>query len=138
MESEHLIVSIDDDKDDIEMLKEAFRCLPHPFTIVEANDGKEGIETLRQLHAGGTPPCLIVLDINMPRMDGREAFNAIRQDPQLSQTPIVIFSTSNSPMDKLFFSHRNAAYFVKPINFQKLIQVAADFLGMCSHRKRES
>ncbi|RYY95892.1 MAG: response regulator [Chitinophagaceae bacterium] len=135
METEHLIVCIDDDKDDIEMLKEAFRSLPHPFTMIEAHDGIEGLDTLRQMYAHGGLPCLIVLDINMPRMDGRETFNAIRQDPQLSDTPIVIFSTSNSPMDQMFFERKNAAYFVKPINFQKLIQVASDFLGLCSHRR---
>jgi len=138
MAKEHLIVCIDDDRDDIDMLRDAFRRLPEPFRIVEAYDGKEGLALIRRLHAEGRPPCLIVLDINMPLMDGRETFLAIQREPELNESSIVIFSTSNSPLDRLFFEHKNATYFVKPVNFDALIEVAGQLLGLCAHNRKMS
>ncbi|MDB5196328.1 MAG: response regulator [Flaviaesturariibacter sp.] len=127
----YLILCIDDDPDDIAMLKEAFQSLHVEYEMVEANNGEEGILALRRLNKAGTVPCLIVLDINMPKMDGREAFNAIRKEEPFSAIPVVIFSTSSSPMDKMFFSRKSVEYFVKPIDFKKLSDVASAFLKIC-------
>jgi len=127
------ILCIDDDPDDIDMLNEAFQSLGVQYELVKAHNGEEGITELRRLHNDGTVPCLIVLDINMPRMDGREAFNAIRKEPAFSAIPVVIFSTSSSQMDKMFFSRKSVEYFVKPIDFNKLSDVASAFLKICEN-----
>ena len=128
---DHLILSIDDDPDDLMLLKEAFAKLKFEYRLMEAHDGVEGLKMLKNIYDTGEVPCLIVLDINMPRMDGRETFNAIRSNPKYADTPIVIFSTSSSPLDKMFFAKKNVEYFVKPINFDKLMQVAGAFLSIC-------
>lgn len=131
------ILCIDDDPDDIAMLNEAFQSLQVDYEMVEAHNGEEGIVALRRLEKEGNLPCLIVLDINMPRMDGREAFNAIRKEEIFSNIPVVVFSTSSSPMDKLFFSRKSVEYFVKPIDFRKLSDVASAFLKICKTGKTD-
>jgi CheY-like chemotaxis protein len=133
MEANYLILCIDDDPDDISMLREAFNSLHVPYEIVAAHNGEEGLKTLYRMRDENKLPCLIVLDINMPKMDGRETFHAIRKDQQFASTPVVIFSTSSSPLDKLFFSRKAVEYFVKPIDFKKLSDVASAFLRFCDH-----
>lgn len=128
--AKYLILCIDDDPDDIAMLKEAFRTLKVDYQIVHGSNGEEGLKILKRLGPESTP-CLIILDINMPKMDGRETFVAIRKHPEFEHIPIVIFSTSSSPMDRLFFSKKAVEYFVKPIDFQKLSDVAQTFLAIC-------
>jgi CheY-like chemotaxis protein len=131
MTTKHLIFCIDDDAEDVEMLKEAVQSLNVSYEFVQATDGEAGISMLRKMILQGEKPCLIVLDINMPRMDGRETFLALKKEALLAGIPTVIFSTSSSPLDKLFFSKKNVEYFVKPIDFKKLSHVAGEFLKMC-------
>jgi CheY-like chemotaxis protein len=138
MTTKHLILCIDDDPDDIAMLKEAFQSLGVVYEMEEAHNGEEGVVALRRMKEANRLPCLIVLDINMPKMDGREAFNAIRKEPNFANIPVVIFSTSSSPMDKLFFSRKSVEYFVKPIDFKKLSDVAAAFLAICEKSSGEN
>lgn len=133
-----MILCIDDDPDDIAMLKEAFQSLGVAYEMEEAHNGEEGVAALRRMNETKRLPCLIVLDINMPKMDGREAFNAIRKESRFGDIPVVIFSTSSSPMDKLFFSRKSVEYFVKPIDFKKLSDVASAFLKICEQSRPEN
>ena len=76
-------------------------------------------------------PSLIVLDINMPGLGGRETFTAIRDDEEFSLIPIVIFSTSNSAPDKLFFQSKGVEYMTKPLEYTSLLEVASKLLSYC-------
>ena len=69
----------------------------------------------------------------MPRMDGKQVFTVIKNDDNLSEVPVVIFSTSNSKTDKAFFTGKNVEYITKPVNFDNLIQVATKLLGYCKN-----
>ncbi|GAA4322453.1 response regulator [Flaviaesturariibacter amylovorans] len=128
----HTILYVDDDRDDLLLLREAIDHIDGQFTLLEASDGIDGLERLQALKAAGALPCLIVLDINMPRMDGRKTFQLIRQDPELADVPVVIFSTSSSELDKLFFRGKNVEYITKPIRFDQLVSVAGRLLEVCA------
>jgi CheY-like chemotaxis protein len=127
----HKILIADDDADDIEMLKSALKETGHAFDIIEANDGVEAIDRLQQLYDGGELPCLIVLDINMPRMNGMQTFLNIKANENFAFIPIVILSTSTYSEDLSFFLGRNARYFIKPINYKGLVETAATILNLC-------
>ncbi|RYY87590.1 MAG: response regulator [Chitinophagaceae bacterium] len=127
----HTILYMDDDQDDLQLLREALNRVGADYKLLDAPDGVAGLELLHRLHASGELPCLIVLDINMPRMDGRRTFQALRQDPLLAHIPIVIFSTSNSELDKLFFRGKDVEYITKPIHFDNLVAVAEQMLHQC-------
>jgi len=126
------ILCIDDDADDLLMLREAISTISHDYTIVEAHDGLSGIATLQHMKVINQLPCLIVMDINMPRMDGKQAFVKLQEDPVFSHIPIVIFSTSSSPLDKMFFQHKGVEFMTKPIVFDHLVNAAEKLLSMCA------
>ncbi len=122
------ILYIDDDQDDIEMLQRALEIIDSSYQLQVANDGQKGLELLAILKQQGRLPRLIVLDINMPRMDGKMTFMNIKADSELAAIPLVIFSTSNSAMDKLFFQNKQVEYITKPVSFDHLVAVAKRLL----------
>jgi CheY-like chemotaxis protein len=134
MKIEKTVLLIDDDRDDVEMLEEAMKTIDLNHQVLEAENGEEGMNKLKDLMKKGELPCLIVLDVNMPKMDGKQTFMAIKSDEKLSKIPVVIFSTSTSILDKTFFERHNTAYFVKPINFTELARTASRMISLCRHR----
>ena len=131
MNANHTILLIDDDADDVELLKDALKENGNGFHVVEAHDGEDGLEKLYELYRQGDIPCLIVMDVNMPKMDGRRTFTKIKSDTRFSSVPIVIFSTSAKEANEEFFALRNTRCMTKPINFNKLVQIAANMLSIC-------
>lgn len=125
------ILCVDDDADDLMMLREAFAATGSIYAVQVASDGEEALRQLRNLAPGSILPSLIVLDVNMPRIDGRETLLALQSDANLSRIPVVAYSTSSSPLDKLFFNRHNVAYFTKPSYYDELATVAATMLHHC-------
>jgi CheY-like chemotaxis protein len=90
------ILYVDDDPDDLVIFTEVVRKVGIGYPIREAQDGVHALELLRQLKAEGHLPCLVVLDINMPRMDGKQTLIRLQSDSELSTIPVVLYSTSSS------------------------------------------
>lgn len=137
MKLENTVLVVDDDPDDRDMLQSALKDVDVSHHLIEANNGVEALMKLEELSKQGKLPCLVVLDVNMPKMDGRETFLAIRNNKKLSKIPIVIFSTSDSLLDKTFFQRHDTAYFVKPVNFTELRKTASRLIGICYHNSRK-
>lgn len=123
------IVIADDDVDDCLLLREALEENGLVSGIHFVGDGEELLEYLRRegRHAeSNTVPCplLILLDLNMPRMDGREALADIKSDPRLRHIPVIVLTTSATDED---ISHTYAlganSFIVKPATFAALVQV---------------
>ena len=93
MQISNTVLLIDDDPDDLELLQEALRSIDQRHELLEARDGEEGLTRLHALKNKDELPCLIVLDLNMPKMDGKQTFMAIKSDQQLARIPVVIFSS---------------------------------------------
>lgn len=125
------ILCADDDEDDIQMLQEAIREVDDRYRLMKARDGIDALNQLDTLKDSGTLPCLVVLDINMPKLDGRQTFLSIRNNQAFAHIPVVIFSTSSSPLDKMFFAHKDVEYITKPINYDFLLEVAKRLLSYC-------
>ena len=121
MRIEKTVLLIDDDKDDLELLEGALKVINEDHKIVEATNGEEGLAKLRNLILEGELPCLIVLDINMPKMDGREFLTELRKYEKLRTIPIVIFSTSINSVEVEFFNKMGVfTFFNKPRDFDQL------------------
>lgn len=125
------VLYIDDDSDDLEMLDQAFRSLYSESELLQAQNGEEGLELLAAMRREDKLPCLIVLDINMPKLDGKQVFKRIKADEVLRAIPIVIFSTSDNAMDKMFFKARNVEYITKPLDYKRLLAVAKRLVEIC-------
>ena len=134
MPVEKIILLIDDDKDDLQMLKDALKIIDMEHQVIEGGDGLEALKTLELSINQQKLPCLIVLDINMPKLDGKQTFLAIKSDKRLSHIPIVIFSTSTNMMDRTFFERNNTAYFIKPNHFTEFANTASQLISACYHR----
>lgn len=131
MNTNHTILCADDDEDDVQMLQEAIKEVDGRYQLLKAHDGVDALNQLNELKAGGNLPCLVVLDINMPKMDGRQTFLSIRNNEAFAGIPVVIFSTSSSPLDKMFFARKDVEYITKPINYDFLVEVAKKLLSYC-------
>lgn len=132
MDKDRIVLLIDDDEDDMELLHETLRDINHDFHIIQASDGKSGLKILDELVINNTLPCLVVLDLNMPGIDGRQAFMKMKNNDDLTNVPVVIFSTSSSELDKSFFTKYNTPYFVKPVSLEELNKTAKKMLSLCN------
>jgi CheY-like chemotaxis protein len=120
------IVMADDDEDDREATRDAFarNRMANDFRTV--NDGEELMAFLRRegRYAEAPRPGLILLDLNMPKKDGREALSEIKRDPALRSIPIVVLTTSSQEEDILRSYDLGAnSYITKPVTFDALTKV---------------
>ena len=119
------ILVIEDNPGDVRLLQETLRDSPHliRFTVVE--DGDAAMDILLRDRKSLTPD-LILLDLNLPKKDGREVLSEIKQDPSLSRIPVVVLTSSQADKDLMFSEKHHAdGYFNKPISasaMNKLIQ----------------
>jgi CheY-like chemotaxis protein len=120
------ILMAEDDADDRVLMRDAFR---DSGVEVELDFVPDGVELMARLNAlvdapGGKLPDLLLLDLNMPRMDGREALHAIREHDGLKHLPVIILTTSRARLDILASYQLGANSFVtKPSRFEELIAV---------------
>jgi CheY-like chemotaxis protein len=94
------VLAVDDDDITAELVTRALGKFDRSYNVVAASDGAAGLAVLRGEGAAGMPaPCLVLLDLNMPRMDGFELLAAIRSDPLLAQTVVFVLTTSDDESD---------------------------------------
>ena len=120
------VLLVEDDPGDVLMTREAFEQHKLRNTLHVVSDGVEALSFLRQEgdYADVPRPDLVLLDLNLPRMDGREVLAEIKADPQLRRTPVVVLTTSEAEEDVLrsYDLHANA-YVAKPVDFDRFIDV---------------
>lgn len=132
MNHKHYILYAEDDHDDLYMVKQAFHQFDSDIELIHASNGLEALEQLNHGHQIGKLPCLIILDINMPGLDGRETLARIKQSEALHQLPVVLFTTSSSEKDKSFAQQWGADFITKPLVYAELENLARQFLHICS------
>ncbi|GAB3495489.1 response regulator [Nocardiopsis coralliicola] len=120
------VLLVEDDPGDVLMTKEAFEEHKVGNRLHVVSDGVEALRFLRREEefADAPQPHLILLDLNLPRKDGREVLEEVKGDPELSHIPIVVLTTSEAEEDILrsYRLHANA-YVAKPVDFEQFIQV---------------
>lgn len=125
------ILWADDDPDDLMLMHQVLQN-NEDFEIVEVPNGREALNYLHDLKPEEKQPCLIILDMNMPVMNGRETLAIIKNDDRYKKIPVVVFTTSSSELDKLFCKKYNAQMITKPPNYTKFKEVVTKMLSFCS------
>jgi CheY-like chemotaxis protein len=120
------ILLVDDDEVDVMNVQRAFKKnnIVNPLFVA-----RDGVEALEMLRADGTVPRerrLVLLDLNMPRMNGLELLRAIREDPALRTITVVVLTTSDDDRDKVEAYNLNVAgYILKPVTFTAFVEAMA-------------
>lgn len=120
------ILLVEDNEGDIILTVEALREGRLQNTISVVRDGQEALDFLyrRQAHSQAAAPDLILLDLNLPKVDGVEVLQQIKSDPLLRMIPVVVLTTSSSERDILLtYSHHANCYITKPVDLDKFMQV---------------
>jgi CheY-like chemotaxis protein len=120
------VLLVEDDPGDVLMTKEAFNEHKVPNRLNVVSDGAEALAYLRREgpYADAVRPDLVLLDLNLPRRDGREVLAEIKNDERLHQIPVIVLTTSEAEEDILcsYQLHANA-YVTKPVDFERFINV---------------
>ncbi|MBD0276639.1 MAG: response regulator [Flavisolibacter sp.] len=124
------ILYADDDSDDKFFLDETISSSGLPADMVYVSDGAEAIRYLETIQATGKLPSLIVLDMNMPRLDGKQTLSYIKEHPKFSSIPVIILSTSENKKDKDFCTQKGAAsYLKKPAHMRGYHDIVKSFFS---------
>lgn len=128
----YAVLWADDDLDDLLIMRETLERLDAKHHVVEAHNGQEVLEYLRTQHHPSGYPCLIILDINMPVLDGRDTLTAIRHEAKYNTIPVVMFTTSNSERDRSFCQSLGARLYTKPTRLAEYEQIITALLSHCN------
>ncbi|TMQ48977.1 MAG: response regulator [Candidatus Eisenbacteria bacterium] len=120
------ILLVEDNPADVRLTAEVWKetGLQHGLSVVQ--NGEEGLAFLRRegKYASAPRPDIVLLDLNLPRKDGRELLAEMKADPRIRQVPVVVLTTSNAHQDivRSYDLHANC-YVVKPVGFEQFLQV---------------
>lgn len=124
MKDKRTILLIDDDTVDVMTVKRSFKELGYSVVFMVAGDGEQALELLEA--AGEALPSLILLDLNMPRMNGIELLEHLKTNQRYRKIPVIVLTTSNDESDRFrTFQHSIAGYMVKPVEYVKYKQLLA-------------
>ena len=132
-----IVLMADDDDDDRLLAQEAMLESSVNYDIHFVGDGIELMEYLRNegkyTNTSDTPtPNMILLDLNMPRKDGREVLAELKADPALAMIPVVILTTSNTAEDIAYTKRLGAtSYQTKPVTFSAMVNFMETLPGLC-------
>lgn len=120
------ILLVEDNAGDVRLTKEVLKDSKVRNSLIVATNGQEALDCLRKKgkYVGTVRPDLILLDLNLPVMDGREVLAQIKDDPELKRIPVVILTTSKAEEDilKTYNLHANC-YVTKPVDLEQFCRV---------------
>jgi CheY-like chemotaxis protein len=122
LNSEDTILLVEDDVVDAMTVKRALKDINVANTLVVKPNGEEALTYLRDRK--NRRPCIIILDINMPKMNGIELLRALKQDEELRRIPAVVLTTSKGEKDRFeTFDLSAAGYMIKPVEYPQFVEV---------------
>ena len=122
---------MEDDADDVLLMRDAFAGQTNVKLVHEKN-GYEALSYLRELKAKtALLPCLIITDINMPKLNGKQLLNILKNDNDFFSIPMIVFTTSSNNSDKEFCSNFKVPMITKPFDMESFSETARQFLSYC-------
>lgn len=126
------ILYAEDDNEDQELLRDMLKKINADVKLLTVRDGVEGLNFLRQLRSEDSYPCLIIFDINMPKLNGIETLKILKDDVALKHLPVIIFTTATDELVKQKAKMLGAEECItKPITLQSFKEVASHFVDRC-------
>lgn len=126
-----MILLIDDDQDDLMLIKHTIREINDEYVLIEAENGHVAMEYLNASLVTGELPCLIVLDMNMPILNGKEFLEIITKDKIFADIHTVVFTTSTVNDEAEFCKKYNVEILTKPFKMKVLFEIVKKILLHC-------
>lgn len=127
------ILMVDDDAEDRQIIKDTFDDLGYGAVIHFEENGEEAIRYLHQCVQPGSIPSLIILDLNMPKMNGTQTLRFLKEEIAFAGIPVIIFSTSLNPIERDECLALGAyTYIIKPVSYTQTVDVVKHFYNLCS------
>lgn len=121
MKNKRPILLVEDDEIDVMTVQRALKDLKVVNKLEVSSNGEEALDYLKKQNQ--TRPCLILLDLRMPRMNGLEFLEQVKKDPDLRTLPVVVMTSSEEEQDILqSYQHGIAGYIVKPVDYQSFVE----------------
>jgi CheY-like chemotaxis protein len=128
----HIILMVEDDPDDEQLIKEALQQSELSLSIVHKKNGIDALQYLNDLKENNpTLPCIIILDINMPVLNGKQLIAILKNEEKFKTIPIVVFTTSSNGSDKDYCDRFNVPMITKPNVMQEFNNTVLRFLDHC-------
>ncbi len=127
------ILIVDDNESDIFLLRHALDELGEDYHLVVLEDGEQAIEFVdrHRVSPHAPEPCVILLDLHLPKRDGLEVLRAIRREPAISHIHVVLVTTSASPQQEAAIRAVGADLRLKPTGLSEFAKLASDLIEIC-------
>ena len=132
-----LVLYADDDYEDLDLVREAFNKYADNVELINFRDGIQLLDFIKQLQPGKPLPCLIILDINMPRKNGKEVLRDLRRMEGFEEVPVVLFSTSTLPSEFAFAKSFGAGFITKPLYTEQIAHLVDEMIEHCPEEVRK-
>lgn len=132
-----LVLYADDDADDRELVREAFDEFSSIIELVTFEEGRTLLQYLEGLAPLQPKPCLIILDVNMHGMDGKQALHHLRAMDDYVGVPAVLFTTSTLPSEAAFAQSYNAGFVTKPLHASQVRAIVDCLIDHCANDLKE-
>lgn len=127
-----VILCVDDDEDDLFFIREIIQSQGHSLEIKETRNGWDALNYLQNGVTKNELPCLIIMDMNMPRMDGKQTISKIKEHDLLSKIPVVVFTTSSNVAHQKYFESQGIRFITKPFDYKVFTQEIINLLAYCA------
>jgi len=122
------ILVVEDNPADVDLLRMALSAAELDCNLTVIDDGGDALALVRQHMDGNEVPDLAILDLNLPKCDGLEVLEAMRSNPQLTEVPVAILSSSSSPRERLRMqAFRVGRYITKPPDVDEFLRIGSIF-----------
>lgn len=130
--TKQILVYVDDDEDDLQLVEDAMFPYMDSIELCLFQSGTAAYSFLMDMENSGLKPCVIILDMNMPRLGARELLPVLRSMSFFEDVPVILFTTSSMQHDYHFALQHNAGFITKPMTYKQMDVIAEEFLSHCS------
>ena len=129
---DHTILLVEDDPDDVLLITDALKTTSSGLTIINKKNGLEALNYLNEVKSGNDLlPCLIIMDINMPVLNGKQLLAILKNEDDFKFVPLIVFTTSSTDGDKEFCNRFNVPMVTKPNGMDAFNNTVQKFLEHC-------
>lgn len=132
----NIVLYADDDPDDLELVKDSFKRVACRVEVITFDNGSATLSYMQQYSREDPLPCLVILDVNMPFVNGKETLKCLRDMERFRSVPVVLFTTSSHLSDREFARQYGAGFITKPVELKPMECIAEQFMEHCTEETR--